>query len=378
MEPVPAPNPPAPPAAARAGRANRWILPLAIIGTAGLLFLAWQWIDTRQELRRTQEELARRLNEGDTVAREARTLADKSHDQLQTIQAKLGAVEARLAETQGLQSTLESVYQEFSKARDERVLADVDQAVGIAIQQLQLAGNIPAALTALQSAEARLGSVDRAQLLPLRRALARDIDRLKALPLADVTSMALQLETMLGRIDSLPLGFEHAPPLPGRNASAPAAAPRKPAPTPRRGSKPEVQSAPVAAASAPLAPPEPGFLSSILSDLWTDFRHLIRIERMDRPDPALLSPSQSAYLRENLRLRLLSARLALLQRDGKVFGEDIRQVEQWLERYFDVSARPVAQMLTELRQLEGARLKVEVPTLADTESALRALKAGNR
>ncbi|MDQ8023871.1 MAG: uroporphyrinogen-III C-methyltransferase [Moraxellaceae bacterium] len=352
-------------------------MPLAIIGAIGLLFIAWQWIDTRQELRRTQEELARRLNEGDTVAREARTLADKSHEQLQAVQAKLGAMEARLAETQGLQSTLESVYQEFSKARDERVLADVDQAVGIAAQQLQLAGNIPAALAALQSAEARLGNVERAQLLPLRRALARDIDRLKALPLADVTSMALQLETMLGRIDSLPLGFEHAPTPPARAASAPAAASTQ-KPAPRRGNKAVPQSAPVAAISAPVASDEPGFVSSIASDLWTDFRHLIRIERMDRPDPALLAPSQSAYLRENLRLRLLSARLALLQRDGKVFGEDIRQVEQWLERYFDVSARPVAQMLTELRQLEGARLKVEVPTLADTEGALRALKTGNR
>jgi uroporphyrin-3 C-methyltransferase len=67
----------------------------------------------------------------------------------------------------------------------------------------------------------------------------------------------------------------------------------------------------------------------------------VRIERIDQGDPALLSPNQSFFLRENLKLRLLNARLALLQRDGKVFREEIRQSREQLERYFDARAKPV-------------------------------------
>jgi uroporphyrin-3 C-methyltransferase len=104
------------------------------------------------------------------------------------------------------------------------------------------------------------------------------------------------------------------------------------------------------------------------------FRELVRIERLDRPDPVLLAPTQVNYLRENIRLRLLSARLALLQRDGRVFAEDTQQARLWLERYFDMQDRNVASLVEELRQMESARLVVELPQLTETEAALRRLR----
>ena len=163
-------------------------------------------------MRQTQAELASRLAQSAELGNEARTLARQAQEQIQAQQAKLGAVEARLVESQSQQAALEAVYQEFSRARDERALAEVEQTIGIASQQLLLGGNVPAALAALQSAESRLGNIDRAQLMPLRKSIARDIERLKALPLADITAIALQLETMIGRVDAMPLGFEHEPP----------------------------------------------------------------------------------------------------------------------------------------------------------------------
>lgn len=336
--------------------------------------LGWQLYDTRVELEQTRAEFARRLADGETAGREARALSKQNQDSLQALQAHVGALDAKLADSANQQEALESMYQELMRARDERFLADVEQAVSIASQQLQLAGNVPAALAALQSAEARLASQGRPQLLPVRKLLARDIDRLKALPTADVTGMALRLETMLGAIDSLPLGFEHTPPAQSAAKPAPAKPPVKAA---RAGGRkvPQATSAPEAA-SAANATESPGFVMSMLGDLWGEVRQLVRIERLDRPDPALLSPQQAVYLRENLRLRLLSARLALLQRDGQTFSEDVRQSRIWIERYFDVSVPAVASVLNDLRQMEAARLNVELPSLAETEAALRTLKFG--
>lgn len=163
-------------------RPSAWRRPSVIIAAVALALLGWQWVETRSRLADLQEDLARRLTDGDTAAKEARALARQAQENLQDLQGKVGALDAKLSESQGQQVALEAMYQEFSRSRDDRVLAEVEQAVAIAAQQLQLAGNVHAALFALQAADARLGSVDRPQWLPLRKAIAADLDTLKALP----------------------------------------------------------------------------------------------------------------------------------------------------------------------------------------------------
>ena len=184
-------------------RPSAWRRPSVIIAAVALALLGWQWAETRSRLADLQEDLARRLTDGDTAAKEARALARQAQENLQDLQGKVGALDAKLSESQGQQVALEAMYQEFSRSRDDRVLAEVEQAVAIAAQQLQLAGNVHAALFALQAADARLGSVDRPQWLPLRKAIAADLDTLKALPQVDSSGIALKLETLIGRLDRL-------------------------------------------------------------------------------------------------------------------------------------------------------------------------------
>ena len=120
----------------------------------------------------------------------------------------MAQLEARLAESQSQQLALEALYQELSRNRDEWQLAEIEQVLAIASQQLQLAGNVRAALLALQLAEARLAKSDRPQFLPVRRALARDIERLKALPVLDVAGMSARIDGLVAAVDSLPLAFD--------------------------------------------------------------------------------------------------------------------------------------------------------------------------
>ena len=64
----------------------------------------------------------------------------------------------------------------------------------------------------------------------------------------------------------------------------------------------------------------------------------MRVQRLDASDPALVAPESRFFLRENLKLRLLHARLALLQRDEAAFRADIKAAQGWLNRWFDVEA----------------------------------------
>ena len=173
---------------------------------AGLATLFW--LDARGRIGATQEELARRLRDIEADAREARSIARQSQEAVRDAHVKVAQLEARLAESQSQQLALEALYQELSRNRDEWQLAEIEQVLAIASQQLQLAGNVRAALLALQLAEARLAKSDRPQFLPVRRALARDIERLKALPVLDVAGMSARIDGMVAAVDSLPLAFD--------------------------------------------------------------------------------------------------------------------------------------------------------------------------
>jgi len=314
-----------------------------VVAVAIVIVIA-QWVETRIQITGLQQELARRLGEGDAVAREGRTLARQSQEALAALQGKVGALEAKLAETQSQALALEAMYQEISSTRDERLLAEVEQAVVIAMQQLQFAGNVETALIALQGAEARLARSVQPQFLPVRKLIARDIERLKGTPGANISGLSLKIESVVAAVDSLPLAYEQRP----KHVVA----------------KPAVAAKPASV----------DYWRELGADLWREFRQLVRIERIEQGDPALLAPNQSYFLRENLKLRLLSARLALLQRDSKIFQEEIRQAREQLARYFDARAKPVLAAQSTLSALAITDVSFDLPGLAETLTALRNLK----
>ena len=318
------------------------LMTLAVLGVLG-----WQWYDLRDRVDTLSAALAAERN----ASQEGRTLVRQTQDSLQALQGKVGALEAQVDAAQGQQLALESLYQELSRTRDERVLAEVEQSLAIAAQQLQLAGNVEAALIALQGAEARLGRTAQPQLLPLRKLIARDIDRLKAMPKADISGIAIRLEAIVASVDAMPLAFERRP------ATAPAA-------------KPVAKSA----KNANAKPAEPNWLEQFGSDLWQEVRQLVRIERVDRGDPALLAPDQAFFLRENLKLRLINARLALLARDSRSFRDDMHQAEDWLGRYFDSRAKPVQAAQSTVHSLAAIDIARDLPSLDETLNAVRNVK----
>jgi len=330
---------PAPTPARRSGTRSFALALLVLAAVVALL-----WYDTRGRISATQEEVARRLRDVEAQARDARAAARQAGEALRETQAKLGALENRISESQSHQDALEALYQELARNRDEWQLAEIEQVLAIAQQQLQLSGNVRAALLALQLAESRLSRADRPQFLPVRRALSRDIERLKALPELDVPGLSLALDRMVADVDGLPLAFEE------RLARA------------------------SSAEGAP-APPDSGLLVRLGGEVWKQLRDLVVVRRIDSPEPPLVPPPQAYFLRENLRLRLLNARLELLSRDEAGYREDLRVSQAWIRRYFDTRAKATQGALAQLRQLSSASISFQPPTLADSLEAVRAFKS---
>ena len=187
-------------------RTRQRVFAVALVVLAAIV--AALWLDTRSRIGATQEELARRLRGIETESREARALGRQAQEGMRDAQARIGALENRLVESQSQQVALEVLYQELARNRDEWQLAEIEQVLAIAQQQLQLSGNVRAGLLALQLAESRLSRADRPQFLPVRRALARDIERLKSLPVLDVPGLSLTIDRVVASVDALPLAFD--------------------------------------------------------------------------------------------------------------------------------------------------------------------------
>ncbi len=324
-------------------RSSRTVL-LALIavvlatGVAGL-----SWLDARHRIDATQEELARRLREIESDAREARVVSRQAQEALRDSQGRIAQLEARLAESQSQQLALEALYQDLSRNRDEWQLAEIEQVLAIASQQLQLARNVRAALLALQLAEARLSRADRPQFAPIRRALARDIERLRAAPAVDFAAVTARIDNLIGGIDSLPLAFEER-------------AERQPPPKEPAGA-------------------ERGFLARLAAEVWNELSQLVVVRKMGAAEPPLLPPSQAYFVRENLRLRLLNARASLLARDEAGYREDLRVSLAWVQRYFDGRSRYTVDAAAQLKQLAGVSISFEMPTISESLDAVRGYKS---
>jgi uroporphyrin-3 C-methyltransferase len=328
------------PPAAVPGRLPSVLALLAILLAVGLS--AAVWYDARQHIDATREEMARRLRELENENRDAGVLARQSQDAVRELQGKLAQIDGRLNEARDQQRSLEALFQGLARNRDDTQLAEIEQVLEIASQQLQLSGNVRAALLALQFADARLARADRPQFMPIRRALARDVEKLKAVQVPDLPGLAVTLDALIAAVDGLPLAMQE----------------RAPGATAERG------------------PPsaEGGTLARLGADLWRELRELVVLRRVDSPEPPLLPPTQAYFLRENLRLRLLNARVSLLVRDQVGYRSDLGASRDWIKRFFDTRSTRVGAALSRIDELLSASLETELPSISDSLQAVRSLE----
>lgn len=358
-------SPPPPPAAgAPLGTVLKRPMSIAVIVLAALL--AAQAISTNRQIRHLREEMARRLQQSDTTTNEAAKLVRATQDATRELQVKVGVLEGRQQEAQAQQLALEQLYNDMSKNRDEWALAEIEQVLSTASQQLQLAGNVPGALIALQNADRSLSRSDKPQFITIRRAIARDTEKLKALPSVDSVGLAVRLDNVIAQVDALPMLSDATPTLPAAPARKTAA---------RRKGAPEPVPAPAEPAPDTVLGRVQGAWSSWTGEMWTDVRQLLRVRTVENPEAMMLAPEHAYFLRENLKLRLLNARMALLSRNEAAFRADLLAAQEQLVRYFDTRASQTQRVQALLRQVQGSNLAIEMPTLADSLNAVRNYKA---
>ena len=360
----------APPVAARGS--SRWLLAGALLGTAlvvAALVLAW---NTQQRVKSLEAELVKRQQDSSGQATEARMLAKQAEGASRETAAKLALLEARVAESTVQRSQLEDLIQSLARSRDENVLADLDAAIRVALQQSAITGSAEPLVLTLKQAEERLARYNQPRLERVRRAVAKDLERTRNAGVTDITVLTIRLDEVIRQVDDLPLLSA-----PERRATPRAAN------VAANGSPNSVANSVANGAGSAASASASGWTallgerwSALAGTVWQEVKGLVRVTRIDQPEAMLVAPEQAFFLRENLKLRLLNARLALLSRQFDTAQSDLRDALVTLERYFDRSARRVVVANELVRTVAAQSRLVNVPRPDATLAAITAASAG--
>ena len=348
--------PPAPAALPAPVPASRWPALLAAIAlglTVIALAVAWQ---TQRRVKSLERELVQRQEASQRDAADARAAARSAQEVAQDAAAKSTLLDARVSEAAMQRSQVEELLQSVARSRDENVVADVEAAIRVALQQSALTGSAEPLLLTLKQADERLARYNQPHLERVRRAITRDLERTRAQGAVDVATLAARLDEAVRLVDELPLLAV------GRPAAAPVAA--------------AAEITPPAAAADDWRARASAWWQAVLAHVGNELRSLVRVTRIDHPESVLATPEQQLFLRENLKLRLLNARLALFSRQFDIAQSDLRDAQSVLDRYFDRSSKRVAAASEALRQVSTQSRQSALPRPDETLAALTTAAAG--
>lgn len=321
---------------------------IGLVAVLALAIAVMLW----QKLSLIQEQLARQSADAGQLSMQANSLAKNAQDLANETAAHVALLDTRVSEVSLQRTQLEELMQSLSRSRDENMVVDIESALSLAQQQAELTGSVQPLLAALLSAQKRLGKVAQPRLAPVLRALQSDIDRIQSVSVTDTPSLLNKLDELVVLVEELPLLNAV-----GNNSKASLAV-NKPV-----GNVWEQAW-------------RQGQWSSLGASVWTELSNLVRVSRIDQPEAVLISPEQSFFVRENLKLRLLNARLGLLARQTAASRNDLQLAERDLQRFFDVSGRKGSTTLSLLRQTQSQMRQIDIPRLDNSLAALATAAAG--
>ena len=321
--------------------AGATVLALLSLGASGFLFVQGQNVLKNQELEFNQKIDKAALGESENAS----LLKDNLNRQT-AIQAELDRLNNGQKNNSDQILQTQKAYQELLKGRINWLVDEAESMLNTASQQLMLSGNLQGAVSVLEHIDSRLSRFEQPELIPIKQAISNDLAALKNRPYVDISATALRIDRLETGISGLPLVLDGV---------------LKPG------------AAPVEAANS----------GTWWENTWEKslnaLKGLVEVRHLDSNDAMLISPDQTYFIRENLRLRLLDARIALLQHNGEVYQSDLNNVEATVKQYFDSKSPATQSWLKELAELKALDVRmISDDSLKASLSAVRAYQEGSR
>lgn len=357
----------APAAPRRSGGTGRLLLVvlilMALVLAAALYEQNRQYRVLQADFQRQHDDNVQLIQDAHGQAAQALSLAREQTAQVQDLRGALSATNSQLQELdQALQLMTDS-------GSDLLLINDIDHLVTIAQQQLSLGGNVANAIISLEAAQAQLARANRPNLAALQQSINGDLDRLRAVATVNLPALSAQLDELSDLIDTAPLLVPDTVATPNQPAAAPAVAPVQ-------------QTTTDADAAAPAA--VAGW-QGWLQDGWhwtqdaagqvaQDLRGLFDIRRVGDSAALLMSPDQAQRFRDGLKQRTVTAQLALMMHQSRIWKAELDRVVRAIDQRYDMQAESSRQALTLARSLHDTPIEITLPTVGNSLAAIAAAR----
>ncbi|MCR9423811.1 uroporphyrinogen-III C-methyltransferase [Vibrio sp. RM-69-4] len=279
------------------------------------------------QLTQTQSQLAAEINQ---IKQETQAKADqlthKTDVALNQQQKSIDSLQLAIADIKG-------------RRPNDWLLAEADYLVKLAGRKLFLEHDIVSATKLMESADQRIAELNDPSLVPLRKAMARDITQLKIIPLIDREGLVLRLTTLQQQVDTLPLA----------NAMLP---------------ETQQQSAPQVSENIN------DWQNNLVSSLKDFSENFITFRTRDGNAIPLLSPEQHFYLKENLKAKLETAIKAVYAEQQEIYTTALSTADKWSASFFNSDDQSVQQFNQALLQLSKQNIQMQYPVKLETQHEL--------
>ncbi len=320
----------------------------------------------QQQFRNSTQGLTAQVQSGASTANQASEQAQQALSQLQEQARQIASLEKTIGESRDHLESLEQAFRTLTDSGSDLVLInDVDHLLTIAQQQLQLSGNVANAVISLETAQAQLARANRPGLASLLQTINGDLDRLRSASTIDIALLSTQLEELSVLVGEAPLL------VPDDAAPAPVVAP--PA-----ASDSTPQSNPSVDSNLPWWKQALGTVENWSNTAWSavrkDLGEFVTVRRVDDPTALLMSPDQATRFRENLRLRIMTAQLALMMRQPKVWESETDMLVKSIESRYDQASEDSRHALKLARHMADTTIDVKLPSVTNSLQAVQALR----
>ena len=273
------------------------------------------------------------------------------------IQQKLNSLDGRIFEQQqGLSKLSQQSYFNTQKLADlgarsrmDWLLAEAEYLMRLANQRLNLEHDLQSAEAMLNSADSILSEINDPGLMQIRQTLAAEITSLQQVQHLDKQGLYFRLEALINSVDSL----KQQAFLKETDRKAHASAQTDTVSTEAQNNS-------------------ANRFVVLWHQIWQDLKQAVSIRRLDQPLPPLLAPEQHYYLKQNLRLMLEQASLALLNEDTQVYQASLKKASSWLNQYFMQNDPQIQQIQKTLNNMAVYEISQALP---DISHSLRLTKA---
>ena len=330
----------APPPAASRGGVPGWFVVLALVVLLAGGAYYWEQNVFQMHLAVLGEQVA--VVDGAQAAVQAAVDAkmDSAAGEVATVAAEIAALRSKIGSTVAAQSDLQrsvsGLYKREAQTSIDWILAEAEYLVFAATQRLALERDVETAIAALRAADHGLRSAEHPDLIPIRNQIIQDVSALEAVNLPDIEGLAIYLAKTIGQVDELPTK-------PIANEAAAFG-------TVRSGGQYEAED-----------------WRRLAHTLWSDLIDLVEVKDAVLPDSVLFDPELRYFLRQNLKLELASARLAVLRRDKANLDASAVLIKGLLDTYYDVDDAGVANIV---KRLDEATTLELIPALPNTARSL--------